>query len=292
MWSGRLNNLFNFGDFVFDGLESLGDLFFSGFDLIEVQFFAKDGGFCSGEALNHDADEEVNHDHGADDDKADEEEDGDNAMTLRVCAYGDGALGVVDIGSVVGGVHDVGPILEGDDAKERDHGEADIAKMRWIIIAKEKGGEDGVDVEEKGEEDAHVEHGGQRPQKGVDENLQLRDLRDEASGAENAGEANNGDPWTGAGDQAEGDDSEIENVPTVFEIVLRPGQGSRQFEKDLDTKNGDYQTVHEFEVVSILRVDGLTCFQSNDNRGEEDDEDDESLKDGMINDRLYVGHGL
>ena len=136
-----------------------GFCFFDGFD------FGIDAGVVH--AVDDDSNDEVEHDHGAEEDKRDEVGNGKDGLgfgleggVLGGEVFGADVVALVDVGTINLEIHDVGPVFEGDDAEEGEMGVKDVAEVDGVVASEEHDACDGVDIEEEKEKNGDVEHGG------------------------------------------------------------------------------------------------------------------------------------
>lgn len=153
------NGVVEFADLVGEGSDLVGKVegtagaVEGGFGLFDGFDFGVDAGIVH--AIDDNADDEVEHDHGAQEDERDEVGGGEDGLGFgfegRVVGSEVGLADVVafvDVGAVDLKIHDVGPVLEGDDAEEGEEGVEDVAEVNGVVFGEEHDSADSVDVEE------------------------------------------------------------------------------------------------------------------------------------------------
>ena len=269
----------------FAGAVEGGFRFFDGFD------FGIDAGVVH--AVDDDADDEVEHDHGAEEDEGDEVGGGEDGLGLGFEGGvvegevgGADVVALIDVGAVNLEIHDVGPVFEGDDAEEGEEGVENIAEVDGVVFGKEHHSGDGVDVKEKEEQDGDVEHGGKALEEGVDEELELGDGGEESQNTQESEESEHGTKPSAGGEEADGDDDEVEDVPAVFEEVLGPGGKGDHLDCDFGDEDEKDEGVEEFEKVVVFGDGGFVGLDADEDAGKEDDRDDEAVEERGVDQGL------
>ena len=151
-------------------------VFQSGFGFFDGLDFGIDAGVIH--AVDDYANYEVEHDHSAKEDKADEVDDSENGLSLgfqRRIVGGEVRSGkivsLVNIGAMNLEIHHVGPVFQSDDPEEGENGVAEMAEMHRVICSEEEYARYTIDVEEQEEEDGDIEHRGKAFEEGGDEDL-------------------------------------------------------------------------------------------------------------------------
>ena len=286
-----------FADLIGEGGDLVGEIeglvcageggfrFFDGFD------FGIDAGVVH--SVDNHSDDEVEHDHGAEEDEGDEVGGGEDGLCFRFEGWvvegevgGADVVTFVDVGTINLEIHDVGPVFEGDDAEEGEEGVEDVAEVDGVVFGKEHHSGDGVDIEKKEEQDGDIEHGGEALEKGVDEKLELGDGGEEAEDSQEAEESEDGAEAAAGWDETDGDDDEIEDVPPVFEEVLGTGGEGNHFDSNLGDENEENEGVEEFEKVVVLGDGGFVGFDADEDSGKDDHRDDEAVKEWRVDQGL------
>ena len=115
-------------------------------------------------------------------------------------------------------IHDIGPVLEGHDAEQGQHGDRDIAPQGWIDRLEQGGADCGIDVEDDEHQQDHVAELGQRLEQRGEQHAQFGDDRDHAQHPKHPHQSGDQDQVTVVDrDQADCHDQRIEYVPAVLE---------------------------------------------------------------------------
>jgi len=103
-----------------------------------------------------DADDQVQHDHGAEQDKRDEVDNGERRLCFgleirvksREVSLAD-IVALIDMRAVDLEIHHVSPVLESDDAKETEQRVGDMAKVDRVVFGKEHNASNSINIEEE-----------------------------------------------------------------------------------------------------------------------------------------------
>ena len=151
-------------------------VFQSGFGSFDGLDFGIDAGVIH--AVDDHADDEIQHDHGAKEDKADEVDDSENGLSLgfqrRIVGdkvRGGEVVSLIDVRAVDLEIHHVGPVFEGDDSEEGEEGVAEMAKMHGVICSEEEYACYTIDVKKEEQEKGDIDHGGKAFEKSRNEDL-------------------------------------------------------------------------------------------------------------------------
>jgi len=263
-----------------------------------------------------DADEEVQ-----EEERADQNEDNEEAAlgwTFLILGA------VVALGDVDGLVHDVGPTFQRGYNEERLHGLANVVKvgveaepftagvfarpLRSVLIHLLRTVEehshvgvhsvDGEHEPDNHDDDGHIDDRADRLEKGGDDHLELRVVRDDSQRSDHSKHSQHFQGWDfGAGeehvDDGGGYDEEIELVPGVRHVTASI-HGEAESDDLQDTL--DDEEVVEDEVQFLRNLDDLGRFGLVDDvrfcgqfgRGEGDQQHDKTLEVAMFLDVVAV----
>ena len=212
-------------------------------------------------AVHHDADEEVQHDHRADEDEADE---------VGRRREGRGLLR---------GVVHVPPVVERDHLEKREQGGSEISEMDGGRLAKHVNARDGIDVEDQPQQQSHVTDGTEALDKRADEELQLRQGCDEPQEAQGADEAQHRGKRPADWEHADRDNEEIEDIPAIAEVIQRAASMGEKLQHDLNDEDGENRDIEEVQERAVAGDECAIRLHAGEDARKEDGDNDDSAEE-------------
>ena len=168
--------------------------------------------------------------------------------------------------------------------------------MGRIVFVEQMVSHDGVDIGHDAHEHHDVAHAGNGTHQRRHDEPQVPDGRDQAHHAQQPGEAGDHRKLAGGRHQGKDDDQEVEYVPAVPEVTLRPGPQGQHLEGSLNDEHSQGDVVAQVQPVAVEPADGGRSLQPQDDPVDDDDADDEVFEPGVVHQTVgevdESGHGF